>query len=266
MKAIKITTKIFLIFLILCSQAFGQYSWPESESYKQKTIDKKSGVLRSNLTRTFKKISDNRYLLKNSGKGDYSRFEDIIWTLESETELRGDLLCPLYTIITMNNSDDQMIAFCKKEFDYHEKKIHITQKDYNNKKAKKFDIPFDDPTTDYATMIYFLRPFINDLISGETIRFNFMSSEPGIYKLKARFIKEDILLVGSQEIETIKIAIRPDMGAFNTILDRFVPPTLLWFSKKEPHEWLKYEGLESGRGSAHIITTVEEIIPFKKDD
>ena len=94
----------------------------------------------------------------------------------------------------------------------------------------------------------------------ETIRFNFLSCEPGLYKLKARFIEEDILILGSQKIETIKVAITPDMGALNILLDRFVPPTLLWYAKKEPHEWLKYVGLESGRRSAYIITTVEEII------
>ena len=209
MKVIGIMVKSFTILLILCGQAFAQYSWPESETYKQNTVEKGSGLLRSNLTGNFKKISDGRYFLKESGKGDYSKFEGAMWTLESETELREDLLCPLYTIFTIRDKDRKEITTCKKEYDYKNEVIRITQTDANNRTTEKFTLPLKRGTTDYATLIYFLRPFINDLVAGETIRFNFLSCEPGLYKLKARFIQEDKLLIGSQEIETIKVIIKP---------------------------------------------------------
>jgi len=262
MKVIDIPVKSFTILLILCSQAFAQYSWPKSEIYKQNTIEKESGLLRSHLTGNFKKITDGRYFLKKSGKGDYSKFKDALWTLESETELRGGLLCPLYTICTIYDKDKKKIVTCKNEYDYKNGVIRITEKDADNATTKEIALPLKNRTTDYVSLIYFLKSFINDLIAGETVRFNFLSCEPGLYKLKARFIQEDTLLIGSQEIETVKVAITPDMGAFNIILDRFVPPTLLWYEKKEPHVWLKYEGLESGRNSTHIITIIEEIVPF----
>ncbi|MFC1704312.1 hypothetical protein ACFL1E_06000 [Candidatus Omnitrophota bacterium] len=235
---------------------------PDKEIYQQKTIDKQSGLLRSRLTGTFKKISEDRYLLQESGKGNYDKFQDVAWTLKSETELRENLLCPLYTIFTVIDKGARQISTCKKEYDYEKKIIRITQKDANNEITKAFSLPLKTHTTDYATLIYFLRPFMKDLMAEKIIRFHFMSCEPKLYKLKARFISKETIMVGSQNIETVKVAVAPDMGPLNVLLDRLVPPTLLWYGKKYPHPWLQYEGLESGRQSAYILTTVEEIAPL----
>ncbi|MDP8266559.1 MAG: hypothetical protein P9M07_06405 [Candidatus Aceula meridiana] len=258
MKKISSIISIILALLVFPVKSFGQYTFPEHEIYQQTTIEKKTGIFLSRLSVNFKKISDNRYLLIKSGKGSYGKFRDVAWTIESETELNQNVLSPVYTAFTISDKNGKNINACKKEYDYNKKVIRITEKNANNKITEKSTLPLKTRTTDYATLIYFLRPFINDLIARKTISFNFLSSEPGLYKLKARFVKEDKLLIGSEEIETIKITIRPDMGAFNLILDRFVPPTLLWYTKESPHVWVKYEGLESGRGSTHIITTVEK--------
>ena len=110
-------------------------------------------------------------------------------------------------------------------------------------------------------IVYFLRLFVDDLMSGEVVRFDFVSGEPGCYPLKAELVREDSLVIGGEEVSAAVIALRPDLGAMSLVVDRFVPPTLLWYAKSGSHPWLKYEGLESGRGSAQIITTVEEIEP-----
>lgn len=262
MRTATVMIAFLALFLGSLQESFGEYCWPEGETYRQNTVEKGSGTLRSRLTGTFEKISDDRYSLTRSGTGNYSTFDDALWTLESETELRDDLLCPVYTLLTIRNNGEQKSTTCRNDYDYTNKVIRISQKDALNRTTGEFTFPLEARTTDYATLIYFLKPFINDLIAGKTIRFNFLSSEPGLYTLKARFAGEDSLLIGSQEIETVKVAITPDRGTLNLILDRFLPPTLLWYGKKAPHLWLKYEGLESGRRSARIITTVEEIVPF----
>jgi len=263
MKAIGVAVKSLLILLILSGQVFSQCFLPENETYKQNTIEKDSGRFRSNLTGDFRKISDSRYFLQRLGKGRYNNFADAVWTIKSEAELRQNSLYPLYTIFTIKDKNKKELTTCKKEYDYKNEVILITQKDANDKTKKEIRLPLEAQVTDYANLVYFLRFFIGELLEGETIRFNFLSYEPRLYKLKASFVEEETLLIGSEKIETLKIAIRPDMGAFNLVLNRFAPPTLLWYDKKEPYAWVRYEGLESGRGSAHIITTVEEATQLK---
>lgn len=261
MKIILLTVVITLTGLGYPHAGFGQNVLPERETYQQKTVDHKTGLPRSRLTGNFKRISDNRYVLHKSGEGNYSRFRDIRWNLESETELRDGLLCPLYTTMVIRNRENRKVYSYKKDYDYAKKIIRHTHYGENDEIIKEDTFSLEGPTTDDATLIHFLRPFMNDLMDGKTIRFNFVSSEPGLYKLKARILKQDTLKVGPQRLDTIKIAITPDMGIFNRIVDKFLPPTLLWYAKDGPHSWLKYEGLECGRGSVHIITTVENIVP-----
>ena len=95
MKTIHFIVITLMVFLIFPQRSFSQYVWPENENYAQKTVEKKSSVLRSELIGNFKKLSQNRYFLKETGKGDYNNLQDISWILESETELKDNLLSPL---------------------------------------------------------------------------------------------------------------------------------------------------------------------------
>ncbi len=257
MKRLIRQSAIVLGILSCCSPCLGQFLWPEVETYQQISIDKKTKVMRSRLDGNFKHLSNDRFVLKEAGLGNYGSFNDISWKLESQTESREDLLCPLYTLFTIRNRENRIISTLKNDYDYQDKIIHIRRLDENMNIIEQQSLPLKERTTDYATLIYFLKPFLDDLIAGETIRFHFVSSEPGLYKLKAELLKEDSIMVESQKIETVQIKINTDMGFLNAIVDQFVPPTLLWYSKDKPRVWLKYEGLESGRGSAHILTTVE---------
>jgi len=234
----------------------------EEEKYTQKTVYKQSGQLRSRLSGYCKKISEDRYLLKEKGQGDYGNFTDILWDFESLMTLKSDVLCPLYTECIIRDRNSSQIFACKKEYDYDKKKIHITHRNKGNKIIKKITYPLKGNTTDFAGVVYFLRPKINAILQGEKIRFYLLSSEPGLYKVKAEFAAEEILIVGSKKIDTIKIKTTPNMGIFSGIARAMTPPTFLWYKKSPPHVWFKYEGLESGKDSPHIVTTVEEITPL----
>ena len=255
---------VSLVFLLaLSNQGSAEYDLPEQEIYSQKTVEEKTGALRSMLNGSFESLGGSRYYSKETGQGHYGKFENVRWTLESETELRNNLLCPLYIIFKITDKDGKELSTGKKQYDYENGLIRITEYDAGSAKTEESVLPLKMPTTDYATMIYFLRPFMEKLMAGETIYFNFLSSEPGVYRLKARMTKEEHLKVGTQTIETVQVEVTPDMGALNIIVDRLVPPTLLWYGKNGSYPWLKYEGLESGRRSAHVITTVEQISPLK---
>lgn len=46
------------------------------------------------------------------------------------------------------------------------------------------------------------------------------------------------------------------MGLFTGLVGVFIPPTFVWYSEEPPHNWLQYEGLETGLGSAHVVDSI----------
>ncbi|MBU0769329.1 MAG: hypothetical protein KJ687_09585, partial [Proteobacteria bacterium] len=259
---------LYISFLLTAPLPAQDQFIPEEEAYKQRTISEKTGLVRSQLTGNFKKISGNIYSLKRSGKGNYGNYQDITWNIESEIGRKKGLLYPLYTLFTIKDKANREVYSSKTEYDYKENSILVTQKYINDEKPEISTFSLKPRTADYSTFIYFLRPFMEYLSAGKTVKFNFVTSEPKLYKLKARLVKEDHLTIGAKKVEAVKIQITPDMGPLNGPFERFVPSTSLWYDKNPPHAWLKYEGLEFGRGSLHIVTTVEEIPKsvFEKGD
>jgi hypothetical protein len=43
------------------------------------------------------------------------------------------------------------------------------------------------------------------------------------------------------------------MGIMDEILDRYVPATYLWYEAGTDHDWLQYEGFETGFGSTGVV-------------
>jgi hypothetical protein len=251
---------MLLMIGLLLHQETGCYaldSFPNEKTFRQKTVAKNTGALRARLKGDFKKIAGDRYLLKKSGQGDYGTFRDVNWEITSEAELREGLLCPLRTVWVIRDKGNRAVLAGKNEYDDRRKSVHIVIRDAAGEVTKQLIVTQEPAVTDFATSAYFLIPFIDDLQTGKTIRYHMISSEPAMYKLKAEFAGEDTVMAAAQELQAIKVRITPDMGLMGTMLDKFLPETYLWYSKTVPHVLLKYEGLESGKGSAHIITTAE---------
>jgi len=250
---------ICIMALAWSHNGFGQNILPEREIYQQETMVKKTGQVRSRLKGHFQKIAENRYRLTKSGRGDYGRFQDVAWTIESETELRDRELCPLRTVLRVKNRTGGVIFTNTAIYDDARQIIRVVQRGEKNEITNELTFPLKRPVSDYASLIYFLKPFIRDLQAGQTVRFDFISGEPGQYSLKARRLGTGTLTLGEQKFETVTIAVTPDMGPLNIIIDKLLPPTLLWYDQKPPHAWFKYQGLECGRGSASIVTKVTAI-------
>ena len=61
------------------------------------------------------------------------------------------------------------------------------------------------------------------------------------------------------EFECYKVELVPGLGVLN--LFRFaIPKAYFWFTVDPPHYWVRYEGLENGRGTPQVVmelTTLE---------
>jgi hypothetical protein len=109
----------------------------------------------------------------------------------------------------------------------------------------------------------FLKTFVAHLNQYGYQTFYLLSSEPEIYKTTVKVIGPEVLDLPIGKINTIKLRLIPDLGQFEG-LGPMIPPTFVWYAQQEPHDWLKYEGLETGILSAHIITYISKKEPTPK--
>jgi hypothetical protein len=243
--------------MLLPASASSQQALPQHYVYQQKTIDQKTQEPRSRLTGQFQMISPGRYLLQENGIGDYGKFQDIQWQLSSIMELKEGLLCPLFTLCVVKDKDTgQKIFTCRKDYDHFNQVISVIHRNAKDEVIEEFSFPLEGKTTDFATIVYFLKPLAADLQDKEPLRFQMLSSEPALYKVKARWAGAETVSIGGENVDTFKVRITPDLGLLGTMAGGLFPKTFLWYTQEPPYEWLKYQGLESGKGSARIITTV----------
>ena len=89
-----------------------------------------------------------------------------------------------------------------------------------------------------------------------------LSNEPKHYDIRVKDLGiVDFKLPSGKVIKAIKIQTIPSFGLFTGIMAKLVPPTFLWYEAQEPHNFLQYEGLETGVGGAVITSTVMQRMP-----
>ncbi|MCM8756675.1 MAG: DUF3108 domain-containing protein, partial [Candidatus Omnitrophica bacterium] len=201
------------------------------------------------------------YKITQAGKGDYDKYENITWTVEAEMEEKDGFLLPNYSIHTLVDNSGKIIVKYEKNYDYNKEKISYTATDANGKVLKNNTFPMKGKTVDDFTMVSFLRKFIPHLNEEGYKTYYLLTSEPKLYKIDIKVIGEETLELPAGKIETIKIRIIPDLGLLTGVAKAMVPPTYLWFTKKEPYMWVQYEGLECGLGSTHIVNYVTQSQP-----
>ncbi len=88
--------------------------------------------------------------------------------------------------------------------------------------------------------------------------FPMMTNEPRVYMMTVRYTGEESLQIGKQMVACYKIQMIPDLGSLN-IFGSFVPKTYFWYTRAEPHLFIRYEGLESGLGTPYIVIERPEL-------
>ncbi|MFC1632248.1 hypothetical protein ACFL2I_06815, partial [Candidatus Omnitrophota bacterium] len=137
-------------------------------------------------------------------------------------------------------------------------KIYFTAQDAKSNIIKSKTLPIKGRTADYATLLYFIRPFLSHFEKDNYPGFYLVTSEPKLYKLDIQFQKYETLDLPVGKKEALKLRLIPDLGLIAGIFKIFVPTTFVWYEKDRPHAWLKYKGLETGLSSANIVTYISQ--------
>ena len=226
---------------------------PEKQKYTQRCVVKATSRLRWRLNGILEQIDDTTYLLREKGLGNYGEFQNIKWEIESRLQLKDNLLCPIYSITDVKDRTGNNNFSLRKDYDYQNQKIAILKTDAQQNIIDSAEFPLKNKTVDYVTLMFSLKPFVQKLNQKETVKFNLLSIEPQIYKIIARFEKEEEIQIDGRQIQAIKIRLTVDKGMLNLVLPNAIRTAFIWYEKTPPYACLRYEGLESGKNSPYVI-------------
>ena len=200
-------------------------------------------------------LEDSRVIYKYAahGKGDYDEYKDITFDIEAGMEEKNGLLYPLYSINSVKNKDGKLIVKYEKNFDYTKQKIYYTISNSEGKIVKNFTFPIKGLTVDGPTMIHFLKPFVAHRSESAYRTFYLISEKGQLYRINIKDMGIETLELPAGKVKAVKLRLIPELGLLTGIAKSLIPPTFVWYSEQEPYNWLQYEGLETGVGSAHII-------------
>ena len=225
--------------------------------------NKKGSTMRAKASFSTERIpQEGRLIYKfaSHGQGSYDKYKDITWDVVTEMEEKEDFLYPLQSTRVIKDKQGSIIVKYDRRYDYDKQKIYYTLSDGQGKIIQNKEFPIKGKTVDSDTLASFLKTFVaHSNMNGYRI-FYLLSAKAELYKITIKFIGREILELPIGKINAIKLELILDLGKLEGF-GSLIPPTFVWYAEKEPHDWLKYEGLEAGFGSEHIITYISKKEP-----
>jgi hypothetical protein len=244
--------KIFLsafCISVLTSLSYAELftiKYPDVGTDILKTSEKSSGkyLWGSTLKTQIIKHEGQSYLyIEENGEGIYNN-NYRIWSTRSYFYLEGTRLIPYQVKSVLKNKEEKIVKTVEKFYDRENEEIICTI----NGKTKRFDLLEDIVDKENLGVSLNNYPFEEK----RDFVFHLLTHEPTLYKITLKYRGEETITVGDKEYECHKIEMIPDLGLLN-ILGAFVPKTYFWYETKAPHEFVRYEGLESGLGTPYVV-------------
>jgi hypothetical protein len=183
--------------------------------------------------------------IKEEGAGIYGQEKkDQTWQSEAYYQLQGDQVRPYQTKLVYKNIKGQTIKTIEKFYDREKKKVICLV----DGQPRKFDLKADLIDKELLGTAVRNYPFAErrDFI------FHLLTNEPTLYKITLEHKTVETLIIDGEMIKCHKLRMIPDLGALS-IFGAFVPKTYFWYTAAQPHEFVRYEGLESGLGTPYIV-------------
>jgi hypothetical protein len=199
----------------------------------------------------------NAWILNSRGEGRFHIYDNVNWQSTTELLVQDGHLLPVlaqWDIYQKNN----LVERWTHSYDFLKGKIKFSLTMPLEGVHKNFVFPIKGLTTDYTSLALFLEAVVPAVNSDQQYSFYLLTSEPRLYRVNMKYIKEEELRLPSGARQAIKFRLVADMGFLDDMLDRFVSPTFIWYDAAPPHHWLKYQGMETGEGSTVIEAEVVE--------
>jgi len=203
-----------------------------------------------NIAATYE--ADGRIFLRISDDGEGQYGNDKIhktWHSESVYLYENNTMTPRSSYIEFKDKEGVTVGLIKTVFDAKEEIIKC--KLLNEKKEFEFKDGLIDKNGLGAAMMNFPYERKKDFI------FPMLTNEPAFYNMTLVNKGIDVLTAGGKTVECYKVQMIPDLG-FLGIFAPFVPKTYFWYKAAYPHEFVRYEGLESGLNTPYTVMKAED--------
>ena len=245
----------FLIMVIMASLGNG-FEMPVPSDHAEGSyhcLEKDSGTERWRVDWRMEKVQkDGEIILeiKEHGYGVYgNREEKVSWSMETFLEY-GDSLQTIRSRKEIKNREGEAIEILSKKFDVLQGVVEFERKDLIS--GKVYSHSFEPGSTVIGPENISLALGGTDLAEGYKTEFYVCTDEPKLYEVTAKCLRKEKIVAAGKEVECYKVEIIFHIGLWKI----FVPKTYFWYTADEPHNWIRYEGLESGRGTPQVIMEV----------
>jgi hypothetical protein len=162
----------------------------------------------------------------------------------------GSSFTPVESSTEVRDMRDKLVMTDKTTVDEKTGTVSFDRTDYENSETVKKTYDADGDLLIIDGLVLALRslPFGSD----ETVKAGFLTGEPELYNVEFKQRGIEKIDTPGGEVECYKVELVPKLGVLN-VFKVFFPKTYLWFTVAPPHRWIRYEGLENGRGSPEVI-------------
>jgi len=248
----------FLIMVIIASSGHG-FEMPVPSDYAEGSyycLEKDSGTGRWRVDWRMEKVQkDGKIILeiKERGYGVYGKREEKInWSMETFLEY-GDSLQTILSKKEIKNKEGEVIEIVSKKFDVAHGSVEFERKDLTT--GKVYSESFRPGSTVIGPENIALALQGTDITEGYKTDFYLCTDEPKLYEVTAKCLQKEKIVAAGKEVECYKVGIIFHLGLWKI----FVPKMHFWYTADEPHNWIRYEGLESGRGTPQVIMEVTDL-------
>jgi len=216
-------------------------------------LEKDSGTERWRVDWRMGKVhKDSKIILemKEHGYGVYgNREEKVSWSMETFLEY-GDSLQTIRSRKEIRNMQGEPIEIVSRKFDVVQGTVDFERKDLISDKV--YSHSFRPGSTVIGPENIALALEGTGLAEGYKTEFYLCTDEPKLYEVTAKCSRKEKIVVAGREVECYKVEIIFHLGIWKI----FVPKMYFWYTADESHRWIRYEGLESGRGTPQVIMEV----------
>ncbi|HWP35570.1 MAG TPA: hypothetical protein VNM66_08235, partial [Thermodesulfobacteriota bacterium] len=196
-------------------------------------------------------VVDGRTALRltEAGRGHYAPFEqEVRWTVEALWIAEGRF-APLRVERVVRDPAGRLLLRETKTFEASAGTVRVEREDAaGGRSAAELAVPPDTLAVEgLATALRAL-----PLDPPRTVETHLLTGEPRLYAVGFEPRGREAVRTPAGLFDCYRIEMVPRLGLLG-FLRVVVPRTFFWLTASPPHRWVRYEGLEAGLGTPHIV-------------
>ena len=183
------------------------------------------------------------------GSGHLSNFpQEVRWSIRS-LWLASSTFLPLNTDRTVTDSSGKILLEEKKHFNREAGTVSFERREAGKPvETQSLEVP--DDTLAVEGLAGVLRFATIDKSTALSV--HVLTNEPRVYNVTFEWRGEERIKTEAGEFECYKVEMVPHLGVLN-LFRPFLPKAYFWFTVMKPHNWIRYQGPESGQGTPDVV-------------